>query len=303
MKILLKILLPIFAFNISPVKGQDKCQCCTYYSIDKEDLYSFFFDKNIIRKNHFKKATIYTVETTNQNVLKFLQTKFIFDEWGNVLSKYEFSQNGNPHIIKEFSRNNIGQVIKTSRSYLQSDSPLIVDYTDEIVDFTYNQRKKLIKEKERGFDGAIIPDSQSSYSKYEYDVKDRLIKRYRYSNLSGEIYIYDETIEYPKQNESIGIVKYNGNNWLMTNSMFNDKSQLIGQTDYDYPDNNVMWKSSYTYIDNKLIGQVMKNGTGSTQCANNNNFTESYSYNQLGLLEKIIHKYDKVTCEMKINYE
>lgn len=285
------------------LNGQDKCECCTYYSIENEELYEYFFNPDFIKVNQIKRAIVYTTETNDQKSFRFQHAKFLFDSNGNITARYDYNQNGKPHMIKEYFRDNTGNVIKTSKSYLKEDESKTDSWKPRIVDYSYNQAGLLIKIKERDYSGIALADSLSEYTKYSYDSKKRLIREYRYANYSGSIYAYEQKINYPSDKKSIGITKNNGKDWIKTLSQFDDKERLIQQTDYDIPDNNVVWDKEYVFLNDRLTKQIGRNGNAITECPDNDEFTEDYNYNNFGLLDKINHKFDKVTCEMIIKYE
>ncbi|MCG6190077.1 hypothetical protein [Maribellus maritimus] len=303
MRTLRYILTLVLITNILILNGQDKCECCTYYSIENEDLYEYFFNSDFIKANLIKQAIVYTTETNEQNSFRFQHAKFLFDSNGNISARYDYNQNGKPHMIKEYFRDDSGMIIKTSKSYLKEDESKTNSWSPTIIDYFYNQAGLLIKIKERDNKGNVISDSLSEYTTYNYDSKGRMIKEYRYANYSGSIYIYEQDIDYPSDKESIGITKNNGNDWLKTSSRFDSKARLIQQTDYDFPDNEIVWDKEYIFLNDRLTEQISKRGNGFTECPDNDEFTEDYFYNYFGLLEKINHKFDRVTCEMIIEYE
>ncbi len=274
-----------------------------YYSIENEELYGYFFNCDLIKTNQINKATIYTTETNSQESFIFLQAKLLFDSNGNIIARYDYNQNGKPHLVKEYFRDNTGKVIRTSLAYLRENETKYDLYSPTIVDFTYNQVGQLIKTKERDYNGNILADSLSNYTKYGYDSTRRLINEYRYANYGGNIDIYNKTIKYTNQNESISITRNNGKNWLKTIFKYDNKKRLISRIDYDYPDNKIVSELYYKFENDKLIRQISKTGTGVTECPDNNDFTEDYIYNNFGLLKRIIHKFDNITCEMTITYE
>jgi len=285
------------------LNGQDKCECCTYYSIENEELYGYFFNPGFLKTNQFTIATIYTTETNSQKSFKFIHAKFLFDSLGNITARYDYNQNGKPHMIKEFIRDYSGKIVKTSHAYLRDDESKSDFWEPTIVDFDHNQSGQILKIKERDYSGNILADSLSNYTKYSYDVKGRLINEYRFANFSNQNSAYNMTLRYTSPYESIGITKNNGKDWLKTVSKFDNKNRLLSQIDYNYPDSKMVWGIFYKYDDDKLINQIRKDGIGVTECPDNNEFTEEYLYNNIGLLEKVIHKFNSVTCEMIIKYE
>jgi hypothetical protein len=78
-----------FLFSLTLI-GQEKCECCSNYSIDKFEMYLDFFSPDIIKTKHIKELEISTIEYNGKDSIQFLQAKFQFDKNGFVSVKMDY---------------------------------------------------------------------------------------------------------------------------------------------------------------------------------------------------------------------
>lgn len=289
-------------------QGQGECVCSKYYSIQNKDLHEYFFASDKIKNNKIQTATIHTIETNVQNSFRYLESKFLFDTLGNISYISDYSERDEFHTTMDFVWNDSGRVIRTYAEEVWENTEIYLRPSPEITDYTYNQGGYLTKKKKRDRNGVIRPDSLSVYTRYFYDTKGRLIREYSYSNYGDSVFVYDQTIEHPNEFTSIGITSADGENWMKILSEFDSKKRLIKQTEYNYHDSMDVEEHIYVFVKDKLRKQIYKNGTRISfslfsLCPEKNEAEEDYSYNDFGLLEKVIHRFEDVKCEMIINYQ
>jgi hypothetical protein len=178
-------------------------------------------------------------------------------------------------------------------------------YPSKIEDLTYDSNGLLTKVKERDIQNKIVKDGLSNYTKYLYDNSKRCIEEYRfhYNYDKQPISTYDTKTIYKNIN-SQSITKHDGKPWMKIESTYNDVQKLIKQIDYSLPDNNVKLEQFFEYNNDSQISKyTRKTNSYFTECADRGNFTETYFYNDSKLIDRIIHKFDSVTCIMIFNYK
>jgi hypothetical protein len=184
--------------------GQENiCVCGSYSTVYSDSKYESILPRNVIRKKQIKTLIIYTQASVRNKIVgpdKYKEVKFVFNSEGVITSQTLYF-NGKPERIHEFERNGAGKVIKRTTSYLdileqkeKGISPV------QITDYSYDNKHRLIKIKDRGFNGNTLADSKSSLIKYEYDEKDRLkktINQYYYEGENGPVTsIYSTNFKY-----------------------------------------------------------------------------------------------------------
>ena len=306
-KITYIILILILQFQI--VLSQDKCECCTYNSIDNKDLFQEFFSPDSIRVHGIQEAIIYTTEKYDNIANNYLQTKFTFNKQGFVVYRKWYNRGGKPHSLYKYNRNENNQITKITFSYLDSNEVISDFMPPEITDYYYGANNQLIKIKERDYLGNIKDDSISHYTLFEYDKNDKISRVLRHNYWEGskdsKHSYFDERISFLTDFYSKSET-YNDNKlWLKTETKYNEFGRKIFEEDFNVMLNSLAFTSNYLYDDNhKLILYKVQSGNGAgTECEDGGNFQETYSYNALGLLEKILHQYDNVNCVMKIEYK
>lgn len=265
-----------------------------------------FFNPKTIVKENFKIAIIYTTERIGSNKTKYIQAKVYFDLNGKILIKKIF-YNGKAATIIEYKRNSNGLIKLKTRHSMDSLENKSDFMSPEIEDFEYENSLNLIKVKKRDHRGNIVPDNMTEYTKYEYDKLNRVIREYRYAYYeANSVSSYDQNFEYLTNGDSKSITLDNGVPWMLTISKYNSNSRLISQVDYDMPNSKMLTEEHYKYNEsNQMISfsVTQKNGSGINGCPENDNYSENYTYDSKKLLDRIIHRFQNVICEMEVKYE
>ncbi len=298
-------LLVITLFLVQETKSQEKCECCAYHSFVYAENLDGFFNPREIRAKRIKTAIIFTIENDSSlKTNKYIQAKFHFDNEGRIIVKKVYYQ-GKSSTITDFVRNSQGRITKEIETHMDSMENRDTSMGSDINDYTYDTRFNLLCVKKRDYNGKVLPDNASEYTKYEYDNLNRTTREYRYTYYeANNIYIYDKTTKYSTPNKSESETLYNGKPWMKSTSKYDNNSNLINQIEYSLPELKMVWEEYYSYNDNnQIISFIRKKGIGFTECPDEDNFTEEYQYSSDKLLEKITHKYHKVVCEMIITYE
>jgi hypothetical protein len=285
-------------------KSQTKCECCAYQSIDYADNMDDFFNPKTIVKENYKVAIIYTVERIGNNEARYPQAKIYFDKNGKIVTKKLFYK-GKASTIIEYDRNIYGQIKVKNDCYMDSLENKSDFMSPKIEDFEYDNNKNLIKVKKRGDKGKVIPDNLTEYTKYEYDNHNKMIREYRYTYYDAKsIYIFDQKFDYLSNTDSKSVTLNNGVSWMQTISKYNDKSRLISQVDFSLPKSKMVWEKHFSYNENnQMISMNQTKGSAVSECPENDTYSEDYIYDSKNLLNKIIHKFSNVICEMDIKYE
>lgn len=308
-----KLLAVILFANCHLTHGQsDVCECCAYNSLKFKSEFTGIFPPDLIQKQKIHHVTIYT-ETSDASskttAPKYLEMKFTMDGRGQVTSKTEYNRRGKPHAIYEFERNPLGYVMKETFTYLDSlERKSTGLLAPEVIDYTYDQTNKLTKTKERDSNGNIVLDQKSNYSTFRYDSKGRLIKetrQYYYEDSDPETSIYTTVFNYFDDKLAGKSKTYeNKKLFLTTKVTYNKVWKPVKEDGY----NNLMSKPSsntiYKYDSkDRLIYFSTKAGEGSgSECPDGGTFTETYKYDNKGLLSKIVHSFGENKCIMTFEY-
>jgi hypothetical protein len=297
-------ILIIFIILTQLTNSQTKCECCGYQSLDYADNMDDFFHPETVVRENYKVAIIYTVERIGPKETRYPQAKIYFDKNGKIVTKKLFYK-GKASLIIEYERNIYRQIIIKTESYMDSLENKSDFMSPKIEDFEYDNNKNLIKTKKRSDNGKVVPDNLSEYTKYEYDKLNRMIREYRYTYYDAKsIYIFDQKFDYISSTDSKSVTLNNGVSWMQTVSKYNTKSRLISQVDYNLSKSKMVWKKHFSYNENnQVISMTQKNGSAVSECPDNDTYSEDYIYDSKKLLEKIIHKFSNVICEMDVKYE
>lgn len=284
--------------------AQNSCDCCSYTALQNRSVYETILLPSLIKKRGIHEIVVYT-----QAESKYKETKFKFDMNGQITSRIWYNRMGKPHSIYEYERNAAGKVTKETFSYLDSlENKSTGFFSSKITDFSYDEKNRMVKSKERDEDGKVIDDSRANFTKYVYDAQGRVIKEtsqyYFYVN-APETSQYITTFVY-KDNEFISEAKtYKNNNLFLTSQISYNKSwKPLSEDDFNNLTNEVASQTTYKYDSlDRLIEYITKAGKGSaSECPDGGTYMEKYIFDKEGLIEKIIHAYDNIKCIMTIEY-
>ncbi len=305
-KILCSLVILAIQFNF--VMSQEKCECCTYNSLDIHEKFQEFFSPDSIRLYKINEAVIHTTEKFSDTVNNYLEAKFDFNKQGFVISRKWYNRGGKPHSIYTYDRNEKNQIIKISFSYLDSNEMISDFMPPEITDYYYDVKGRLIKIKERNYKGQIDEDSLSDFEVHEYDNSGRLSRVLRHyywpGNVDSKHTNYDERISYDAD-QNLESLTYNDNKpWLKCRIKNDDFGKKILEEYFNVNSNSLSSVVQYEYdIHKRPISIKTQSGEGSfTECNDGGDFQETYSYNNIGLLFKIFHQFDNVSCTMNIEF-
>ena len=160
----IKYIIIILIVGITPIKllGQENvCDCCSYSSLKNQQDYNEIFDPILIKSEKIKEVLVFTkvksISDTMQ-IKKYREIKFKFNKDGLVILKTHYNRMGKPHSIYELKRNRYGKIVQQIFNYADSLEQKSSLSSPEIIDFTYDTRKRLLKIKERDYKGKILPE-------------------------------------------------------------------------------------------------------------------------------------------------
>lgn len=304
------ILLVIVFFPIELIGQENICDCCSYSSLQYQQDYEKIFNPSIIKSNGIKEVMVYTKPKNTSDTIemaKYREIKFKFNRNGFIISKIHYNRMGKPHSIYDLKRNKSGKIYQRIFNYLDSLERKSASFGQQITDFKYDKKGRLIKVKERDSKGQILADEKSHYSTVKYDSLDRVIQRKRHmywsykneSSTSITEFTYSNntfSAKYKSMREgklsSSGESKYN-NNWSLTfDKTFNETLQKDAfEEHFEYDSNNRILKYE----------SIAGNGAGS-ECPDGGNYIDIYGYDDNGRLITINHTFDQNVCEMTFEY-
>lgn len=302
-------LIMIFVFVKNELIAQDNiCDCCSYSSLQYQQDYDEIFIPSIIVSEGIKEVMVYTKPMTSTDSIqlnKYPEIKFKFNKDGLVISKMYYNRIGKPHSVYELKRNRYGEISQQIFNYVDSLEQKNTFFGEEIIDFKYDTRKRLLKIKERDSKGKIVDDNKSMFTKFTYDNKNRIkkVENHRnyedqssvsvtnYAFIEDSLYSTFETYRKGKLSAS-GEKKYNKNwkeiYWRIYNE---DLKSMAFELYFEYDNND------------RLIKFQSISGTGSSdECPENNTFIDTYKYDNKGFITSINHTFNENTCEMTFQY-
>ena len=293
-------------------RGQnDVCECCAYNSLKFKNDFTGVFPPDLIQKAKVQTVTVYTesFDVSSKAIAKYREMKFKIDNHGQVTSKTEYNRKGKPHSIYEFERNAKGQAIKQTFTYLDSLEQKSTGFSaPEVIDYTYDTQNRLVKSQERHFKANSVVDEKSNYSRFQYDTKGRLIeetRQYYYEGSGLETAVYKTTFTYFGDKLAGESKTYeNKKLFLTTKFTYNKSWRPIKEEEYNNLMNRPAATTNYKYdLMGRLVYYETRAGGGSgSECPDGGTFTETYEYDDKGLLSRITHSFGKNTCVMTFEY-
>jgi hypothetical protein len=299
------ILTTLLALGAFCLQGQNNnCECCSYSSLQYRKNYEDILSPSLIKSKEINEVVVFTHADST-----YREMKFKFDQKGQVISRTWYNRKGKPHSIYEYERDGIGKIIRQTFTYLDSLERKSVDFlSPEIIDFTYDQKSRLLKSKERDEKGNKVDDAKANFTSYDYDNKGKIVKetrQYFYYLNEPETSKYVTHFTY-NDNDLKGETKTYENDRLFITSkiVYNKNWKPLREDDYNNLLNEVASMTTYKYDAlNRLVACDTKAGNGSgSECPDAGTYSEKYFYNTDGLLGEIIHTYGIVKCTMTFEY-
>lgn len=293
-------------------RGQnDVCECCAYNSLKFKNDFTGILPSDLIQKAKVQTVMVYTesIDQSSKASAKYREMKLQIDNQGQVISKTEYNRKGKPHSIYEFERNTKGQAIKQTFTYLDSLEQKSTGFSaSEVIDYTYDTQNRLVKSKERDFTGNSVVDEKSNYSKFQYDAKGRLIeetRQYYYEDSGSETAVYKTTFTYFGDKLKGESKTYENKQLFLTTKVTYNKSwKPIKEEEYKNLMNRPASTTNYKYdLRGRLVYYDTNAGGGSgSECPDGGTFTETYEYDNKGLLSRITHSFGESKCVMTFDY-
>ncbi len=289
----------------------DVCECCAYNSLKSKNDFSSILPSDLIKEAKVQTVTVYTesLDVSSKATIKYREMKFQIDNHGQVISKTEYNRKGKPHSIYEFERNTKGQTIKQTFTYLDSLEQKSTGFSaPEVIDYAYDTHNRLVKSKERDFKGNSVIDEKSNYSKFQYDTKGRLVeetRQYYYEGSGLETAIYKTAFTYFGDKFAGESRTYENKKLFLTTKVTYNKSwKPIKEEGYNNLMNRPASTTNYKYdLMGRLVYYDTKAGSGSgSECPDGGTFTETYEYDDKGLLLRITHSFRDNKCVMTFEY-
>ena len=306
-KIVLAFLLILIPKTIS--SQENICDCCSYSSLQYQQDYDEIFNPSLMKSYGFKEVIVNTesksaLDSTYSN--KYREMKFKFNDNGLVVLKTHYNRMGKPHSTYELKRNRYGKVSQQIFNYIDSLEQKASFFSPEIIDYTYDTRKKLIKIKERDYKGDILPDKKAKYTQLRYDSKDRIIKVVNHRNYNNISSI--SITEYEYSNDSLSSTFQIIRDEKLSASgknKYDDNWKEVSSTLYNEDLKSYAFQYYYEYDnDERLIKFQSISGPGSSsECPENDSFIDIYTYDISGFLSSIEHRFAGNICKMTFEYQ
>nr|WP_315247600.1 hypothetical protein [uncultured Flavobacterium sp.] len=308
-----KIILVLFCLITLNTFGQaEVCDCCTY-SLKYEEAFENKIIPEVIKKNNIKILTIYNTskeflktakDTTYRIVNKEYKEMILkFNSSGYVIEQISF-YHGRYNDLNEFLRDNKNKILSKTFYYLDS-----LGNKDKVInnEWSYIYFNGLLKQKkELDYNQKIQPDNKSSFESYEYDINGRIIKEIMNTFIDDTESIYYQTItKYDDVTKSsTSITRDKKNVFSTTNSKYDSNQKPLDIKYYEGENNKILEQKKYTYNKNgQLIKLIVKNFGIATECPDNGNYSDTYFYSSLNLIDKIKHQFGKNICELRFEYK
>ncbi len=306
-------------WNISSFAQSQGCECSTYPSLEFTQSFEGLFPPSVIKREGVEEVVISILSQEQErdkiDSFKVVDSSFAedyiaivlkFNSLGFVTSKGNYDDEGKVDRIWNYERNKAHKVSKETLSYLDRQGEPSRKFPPKIIDFTYDTKGRLIIIKERDYYGKILPDETSTFTKYEYDSKDKVVKevrQYYYEGSKPSLYttsfknIDNLTSTYKTFIDGklfiTGTYKYNINGDIL------EKRTFVGGKQKDA--NEEFWQ--YDSQKRLIVLESKSGGSFGSECPDGGTYKDAYHYKDSGLVEKIIHTYKGMTCIIKFDYK
>jgi hypothetical protein len=305
-----------FLLFVSTAFGQYTiCDCCTYSSFQNEETFENQFNPEIIKNNKIKELTIYTTSKQISDKPKDTTFKIVDKEYKEMILRFNasgfveaqilFNRLGQYHSINEFTRDGNNKILSKSFHYLDSvgkkDEEFLVDK------WVYTYSNKLLKQKKKLDDKHTIqPDTKSSFESYEYDSNGRVITETRNTYYEGsESFFYQTKVKYNDTTKSSNAITRDKKKLFSTiKTIYYSNQKPLTVKFIDGRKNKTLEEKIFTYTTNgQLLKLEVKNSGMGTECPDGGNFSDTYIYSSLNLIDNIKHNYKKTVCSLRFVYK
>ena len=304
----LLIALVVFFFSFSVFSQDNICDCCSYASLQYQQDYDEIFSPSLIKSERIKEVVVYTKAKSDLDSIqfeKYKEIKFKFNKNGQVILKTHYNRRGKPHSTYELKRNRYGKIYQQVFNYIDSLEQKADFFSSEIIDYTYDTRRRLLKIKERDYKGKVLPDNKAKYTLFRYDNKNRVVNITNHRNYNDESSI--SITKYLFEDDSLSStfqVLRNGKLSTSGKSTYNRNWKLLTEKIYNEVLNSMAFDCYYEYDKNdRLVKFKSVSGPGSAdECPEDNTFIDTYKYDSKGFLININHTFRNNSCEMTFEY-
>jgi len=301
----------ILILVITPIKliGQENiCDCCSYSSLQYQQDYEEIFNPSLIKSKGIREVMVYTKPKTSFDSIentKYREIKFKFNKNGFVIFKTHYNRMGKPHSTYDLKRNKSGKIYQQIFNYIDSLEQKTSFFGQEIIDFKYDSKNRLVKIKERGSKGQILTDNQSMYTILKYDDNDRIISIERHRNYNNESSVSTTTFTFSDNTfSSTYQSKRNGKLSLSGQKTYNKNWKETIDKTFNETLKSIAFEEHFEYDKNdRLIKYESLSGQGSaSECPEGGNYIDNYEYDAYGFLTNIHHTFKQNTCGMTFEY-
>jgi hypothetical protein len=276
--------------------------------------YDNVFPPGEIKGNGIKEVTIYTTSKQSQNLkdssFKILDAEykemiFRFNSDGYVLTQIVFNRRGHYHSIYEFTRDNNNKILTKTFHYLNESGNKMEDFVPEKWIYVY-ANGQLTKIKKLGDKFIEQTDNKSDYNIYTYDSKGRILSETRqlYYDWTEPSYYQTKTKYNDTANTSVALTRDKKKLFSTVKTKYTKSQKPLNQKFYDGRNNKLLEEQLFSYNSSEqLIKYQVKNSGMGTECPDGGNFTNTISYSEQKLIDKILHQYKKTICELRFVYK
>jgi hypothetical protein len=290
------------------------CDCCTYSMFQYHNDYDHILSPAIIKTSGIKELVIFTTsrqsKSSKDTVFKIVDPEykemiFRFNKDGYVETQIFFNRRGKYHSVYNFTRDNNNKILAKTFHYLDSIGNRVEDFLPEKWIYVYSDNH-LIKVKKLGAKFDEQPDNKSDFTAYDYDIKGRIITETRqlYYDWTEPSFYQSKTKYNDTTTTSIEMTRDKKKLFSIVKTKFTKTQKLLNEKFYDGRNNKLLQETIFTYNNNEqLITFQVKNSGMGTECPEGGNFTDTYSYTRLQLIDSIKHKYRNTICELRFVYK
>jgi hypothetical protein len=276
--------------------------------------YEKLFPPGIIRTGRITRATVITVvkkDADGKNpspavkpLLEYTEVVFLFDRDGFVERRIEY-YGGKVSSAYDYGRDSIHRIVKETFSYVDSAWKSIAGFVKTVKDYTYDEKGNLVKIKQEGANGEILPDDRTMAETYQYDEQNRQTYWRNFTYYEGKEPGSHEvkTLFSGKAPRSTAVSFENGKQRTLVRTSYNNSGLPLTATTLDYWSEEKQLEETWQY---DAMGRILKYTSSSihtySECPEKETFNEDYFYNVSGLLSKIRHSFVLGSCEMRVVY-
>jgi hypothetical protein len=319
------LVLAVFSAKAQVTINESICECASYSTLQFLNEYRDIFPPDLMKRNKVKEITVLITPKKRSDVKadtaqlivrkaiipEYTEMKFWMNADGLVSKRRWYNRNGIPHSEITYQRDQQKHVTLSTFIYLDSlgnesmfeGRPIQRTYND----FFYDSKGRLVKIKERDWDGKIQPDNKSVYAAYTYDKKDRVIKEvhhYYYDFNAAAESVNESVIEYPDMLSSQTTSTNDGAPWLTETTKYNAAMKPLRNQMFYNGSTQPAKEDTYSYDDKGRLTVHEQKASGiADECPEGANYKDEYFYDDRGLVTTIKHSYKEFTCVIRFEYK